>query len=379
MHTYTLEEKKQFANQRGYTLVSDKNVSKKDRVILIENSTGREFRSHWGSFRDGSRPTRTTLAQKKKETLAKGYELLEEDEELLTSSIAKFRNLKTGAIYETRYNDFHVKGYREKDYSSIPKGEAILRGYLTTNLVKGVTFKYQYRVTLNDRYLFFDFALFKGDDVIGFIEYNGIQHYSTVTIFGEDAYSRTVESDKLKKEYAEQVNVPLLAIPYKVYQPQRVAETVQDFFPIYTFREIHPFEVLREDAYTTTLEEKKQLAKERGYELLETENFYHRDKAKLRNLTTGELRETRWQSFINGSRTVREFAVRRRKSSLEDKKNLAKAHGYELLETDNFSVKKVVTLKEVESGITTTIRWENFEKRYKKKNRPALASVGIGL
>ncbi|MCC9083777.1 hypothetical protein LOS22_15240 [Enterococcus faecium] len=81
MYTRTLEEKKQFALNRGYTLVSDKNMSKKDKVILIENSTGREFRSRWGSFRDGCTPTRTTLAQKKKDTLAKGYELLEDNED----------------------------------------------------------------------------------------------------------------------------------------------------------------------------------------------------------------------------------------------------------------------------------------------------------
>lgn len=366
MYTRTLEEKKQFALNRGYTLVSDKNMSKKDKVILVENSTGREFRSRWGSFRDGGTPTRTTLAQKKKDTLAKGYELLEDNEDFLTNSIARFRSIETGEVFETRYTDFHTKGYRGKQ-NAMPKGEASIYGYLTNNLVEEITFKYQYRITVNNRYLFFDFALLKNGEPVGFIEYNGLQHYSDKTFFGEKAHKRSVESDKLKELYAEQHSVPFLVIPYTVDKPQCIAKMVQDFFPTFTSDKIKPFKVIWKNACSTTLLEKKQIAKKRGYELLEKENFCHRDTVKLRSLDTKKTRMVRWQDFLYGVLSIEEFAVKRRKSSLADKKELARSYGYELLEDENFSVKKPVTLKEIQSGDITTIKWESFEKRYKKR------------
>lgn len=58
----------------------------------------------------------------------------------------------------------------------------------------------------------FDFAIFnKNKKIVYFIEHNGLQHYNET----DPWYSKSiVESDKLKQQYAQLNNIPLLIIDY---------------------------------------------------------------------------------------------------------------------------------------------------------------------
>lgn len=57
-----------------------------------------------------------------------------------------------------------------------------------------------------------DFALYDNEENIkGFIEYQGIQHYEDLGIWGKSARE---ETDLLKKEYCKEKNIPLFEIKY---------------------------------------------------------------------------------------------------------------------------------------------------------------------
>lgn len=61
----------------------------------------------------------------------------------------------------------------------------------------------------------FDFALFKDENLICLIEYQGEQHYEPVEFFGgEKQFKKTLKYDSLKEEYCKNNNIKLIKIPY---------------------------------------------------------------------------------------------------------------------------------------------------------------------
>jgi len=66
------------------------------------------------------------------------------------------------------------------------------------------------------RKLPFDFATFNNNDKLKhLIEYNGIQHYKPVAIFGgEEAFKKQCVNDKIKYDYCQNNNINLIIIPY---------------------------------------------------------------------------------------------------------------------------------------------------------------------
>lgn len=61
----------------------------------------------------------------------------------------------------------------------------------------------------------FDFALFKNEDLVCLIEYQGEQHYKPVEFFGgEEQFKKTLRYDSLKEEYCKNNNIKLIKIPY---------------------------------------------------------------------------------------------------------------------------------------------------------------------
>lgn len=66
------------------------------------------------------------------------------------------------------------------------------------------------------RKLPFDFATFNDNDKLKqLIEYNGIQHYKPVAIFGgEEAFKKQCANDKIKYDYCQNNNINLIIIPY---------------------------------------------------------------------------------------------------------------------------------------------------------------------
>lgn len=86
--------------------------------------------------------------------------------------------------------------------------------YITNKLKElKITFKQEYKFNdLKDKtYLRFDFALFKNDELVGLIEYQGEQHYNINNPFYNPDIIR---HDQMKKDYCQKKNIPLFEIKY---------------------------------------------------------------------------------------------------------------------------------------------------------------------
>lgn len=364
MKKLTLEEKKAYAESRGYTLLNEDNFTTKD-TALVKDSQGYEYLILWAEFhRQGATPTRTTLDTKRRQAKERGYTLLAEENPKIDSKVS-LRNDATGYIYKVRLSDFLYKGSREKVGSSMSKGEAYIYAFLEANLREGYSFTYQEKVKYSkDKFGLFDFSIKGNGSIVAFIEFNGIQHYEVSPLFGEAHFKLTQESDKLKQEYADNEGIPLLWIPYT---DNEMHKTIQKTFPTFILDELNSFEPTVMVNSHTSLEEKKEIAKRRGYLLDITDNFVVTDKVKLVHIETGEEWEPRWADFIGGVNRSKKMAdENKRQSSLEDKKKIAEALGYALMEIENFSVKKNVKLKDTKGNIITR-RFQTIEQKYRNK------------
>lgn len=100
-----------------------------------------------------------------------------------------------------------------KIYAS--KYEAMVANYLTNNNIPFVCQK-TYENCKNINCLRFDFCANYNDMEI-LIEYNGIQHYKPVPIFGgELALQKTQKNDKIKQQFTKDKNMPFIVIPYDI-------------------------------------------------------------------------------------------------------------------------------------------------------------------
>jgi len=92
-------------------------------------------------------------------------------------------------------------------------GELLIKRYLNDKKVKYGQQKF-FKDLINDnrRYLFFDFYLI---DLNICIEYDGIQHFKPVPMFGgESAFIKLQYNDKLKDDYCKLNGIKLIRIPY---------------------------------------------------------------------------------------------------------------------------------------------------------------------
>ena len=84
-------------------------------------------------------------------------------------------------------------------------------------LLKQYSINYKTQYTFSDlknvKSLRFDFAIFKEDKLIGLIEYNGRQHYESVSKFGgEIRLQEYQQSDQKKYDYCISHSIPLLVL-----------------------------------------------------------------------------------------------------------------------------------------------------------------------
>lgn len=82
------------------------------------------------------------------------------------------------------------------------------------NILKEYNIQYEQQYIFSDlkdkKSLRFDFALFKHNTLIGLIEYNGMQHYEEPNTFNQ--FGLLQQHDKMKMEYCERNNLPLLVL-----------------------------------------------------------------------------------------------------------------------------------------------------------------------
>lgn len=97
-------------------------------------------------------------------------------------------------------------------------GEKKIRNYLNDNNIK---FKreFSFEDCINKRKLKFDFAVFRKDEIIFLLEYQGKQHYMPRKIFGgEDGFEKQKKRDDIKRNYTKENNIELYEISYKDYE-----------------------------------------------------------------------------------------------------------------------------------------------------------------
>jgi hypothetical protein len=120
----------------------------------------------------------------------------------------------------------HLKG-RGCSKCNRSKGEQLVEDFLNW---KNINYKSQIKfVDCKDKNrLSFDFGIYLKDNLYGLIEFQGRQHYESIKLFGgASALTLYKYHDKLKKEYCQSNNIPLLEIPY--IQKDKIPELVQNF------------------------------------------------------------------------------------------------------------------------------------------------------
>jgi hypothetical protein len=133
-----------------------------------------------------------------------------------------YKNAYTKVILNCKkHGDFLITPNRHtNEYGCIgchgSKGELLIENFLIENNIK---YKPQYSFTdlKYKRCLLFDFGLLDDNgNLVGLLEYNGIQHYEFVKHMheDEDGFELYKFKDNLKKDYCEKNNIPLNIIRY---------------------------------------------------------------------------------------------------------------------------------------------------------------------
>ncbi len=111
------------------------------------------------------------------------------------------------------YSDFKNSG-RRCNKCGRSSGETAIGDYLYRKGI-GVIIGYTFDDCCDKGVLEFDFALIRGNIPIAIIEYDGECHYRIKTIYGGyDCLLEHQRRDKIKTNYCQSKDIPLLRIPY---------------------------------------------------------------------------------------------------------------------------------------------------------------------
>lgn len=158
-------------------------------------------------FEDSKRKTNTQFKKEVYDLVGSEYTFL--DLYVTNHDKLRVKHNKCGNVYEVAPNSF--LGGRRCPYCSNYRGEIVIGKILDT-----LNVDYEYQKTFDDlkdtQLLSYDF--FIPDQGI-LIEYQGIQHYQPVDIFGgEDYFKIQQRHDKMKADYAKAHHYSLIAVPY---------------------------------------------------------------------------------------------------------------------------------------------------------------------
>lgn len=134
-----------------------------------------------------------------------------------------------GNEYTASVNHRTLGGTECPTCSKSSKGERKVKAILDE---LGVTYKQQESFKdLKDKHpLRFDFTVYQDNKLIAIIEFNGIQHYKPISVFGGDEALRVQEKhDLMKIQYCVDHGLYLLQIPYKTSECD-TEEYVRRFF-----------------------------------------------------------------------------------------------------------------------------------------------------
>lgn len=100
----------------------------------------------------------------------------------------------------------------------------------------GVEYKEQYKFydckSEKNYPLYFDFAIFKNNNLFCLIEYDGLQHFVARDLFGgQDALEETQKRDMIKNKYCEDNNIPLYRFPYTMTNDEIKEKITKIIYP----------------------------------------------------------------------------------------------------------------------------------------------------
>lgn len=111
--------------------------------------------------------------------------------------------------------------------------ENVIKYLREKNYINNIDYECQKKfpdlIGIGNKQLSYDFIIYKNKDPYYLIECQGQQHYYPVDYFGgEKKYEIQQEHDKLKKEYAKRLNIPLLEIPYTIDKYKEIVKILKN-------------------------------------------------------------------------------------------------------------------------------------------------------
>ena len=217
----TEEFKQEIKNLVGneYEVVSDY-VSNHVKVEFLHNTCGNKYKATPAHFLTTGR----RCPYCKGGIRIKGYDFSEEVKKETNGEyevLSEYTNNRTPLkmLHKTCGTQWEIRPYNFKNGKRCPNcnqshGEKTIESILKKN---NINFKIQWKTAdcKNIRSLPFDFAIFENNKVIQLIEFQGEQHYRIVEYFGgKKGFLSRVRNDKIKRDYCEKNNIPLLVIDY---------------------------------------------------------------------------------------------------------------------------------------------------------------------
>lgn len=196
-----------------------KYINKRTKILCKHNRCGYEWNVLPGNFLKGTGcpmcygtflKTNQEFTDEVYNLVGDEYKFLEEYVKADVPILCKHNKCK----FEWRVNpnNFLKKGGRCPQCGS-SKGESLIGDILTKNKIDfNQEYSFNNLIGIGGGLLRFDFAVFKNDEIIALIEYDGVFHFKE-NYFG-DNFDIIKNHDNRKNQYCKDNNIPLVRIPY---------------------------------------------------------------------------------------------------------------------------------------------------------------------
>ncbi|PFJ40176.1 hypothetical protein COJ00_26970 [Priestia megaterium] len=227
-----------------YTVLGEY-INTDTRINMRHNTCGNEYLILPYSFLQGRQCKKCTdkalseLKVKSHDTFVKEvFELVGDEFEILNEYVnartkIKMKHSTCGKVFNLTPNAFLTSTQRcPKCHSS--KGERIIVEWMDRN---NIEYKQQYKF-VDCRHILtlpFDCAVFKNSKLLMLIEFDGMQHFRPIKLYGgEEGFELRKKLDNIKNEYCYKNDISLLRISYKEFNKidDILEETLRPHFPI---------------------------------------------------------------------------------------------------------------------------------------------------
>lgn len=201
-----------------------------------ENCNNHEFEMKPNCFLSGQRCPKCCGTMKKtdeefkkevKNLIGNEYEIIGKYINANSKIMIKHNNQNcNNYVFESTPHRF-LSGYRCPKCNE-SKGEKEISNYLSS---KNINYKIEFKIKecKDKSELRFDFTILDSNNNLkGFIEYDGIQHFKSIDYFGgEKALKETQRRDNIKNTYCKNNNIPLLRIKYTDFD--KIEKILEEF------------------------------------------------------------------------------------------------------------------------------------------------------